>query len=233
MTNRFRVIPIAILFIALPLSFGYFRNDALAAEESSASWDALMQEVGVLYREGNYELAFERAKQALDLARELYGEEHENVATSLHNLAEIYRIREEMDDAKDLYRRAIALYEKIFGVNSARLTAPLNNLAYIHVMLGENEEAEAMLDRVLEIGFRTLGWTHPRMLTYAQNAASYFASQGNHAKAIALYEKILLMKESQPDADEAELRGLRTAIEQLKEAQLASPAEEAAPDTAI
>ena len=80
-----------------------------------------MTAFGLLYREGKFDEVFELAEKALEVAKEVYGNEHEHVATSIHNLAEMYRVREDLPKAKELYLQAISLYEKISGSHHARL----------------------------------------------------------------------------------------------------------------
>lgn len=73
--------------------------------QADVEWEALTKESMDLYeesqhinikeskdiREGKYERAVVIAKKALEVAEKNAGSDHPNVATSLHNLAELYR----------------------------------------------------------------------------------------------------------------------------------------------
>src|ERR1017187_4657932 len=51
------------------------------------------------------------ALKALNVAENTYGPNHPNVATSLYNLAELYRIQGQYAQAEPLYRRSLAIRE--------------------------------------------------------------------------------------------------------------------------
>ena len=58
---------------------------------ASIEWDILNEEAVKLYREANYSKAILVAEQALNVAEENVGPDHPNVATSLENIAVLYR----------------------------------------------------------------------------------------------------------------------------------------------
>lgn len=53
------------------------------AQAQQGEWKKLAQETESLYREGRYPQATARAKQALRVAEDTFGQEHPHVATSL------------------------------------------------------------------------------------------------------------------------------------------------------
>src|SRR5688572_16562999 len=54
-------------------------------------WEILDDEVKSLSKKGQYDRAVVVAKKALEVAEKAFGSNHLNVATSLNNLAELYR----------------------------------------------------------------------------------------------------------------------------------------------
>jgi tetratricopeptide (TPR) repeat protein len=70
-----------------------------------------------LYQAGKYAEAQEIAKRALAVAERRYGLDHPNVATSLNNLAELYRNQGMYGEAEPLYKRSLAIAEKALGPN--------------------------------------------------------------------------------------------------------------------
>ena len=64
---------------------------AFAQEGAGLEWRILNQEVTGLYRAGKYDRAVNVAKSALEVAEMNVGPYHPDVATSLNNLAELYR----------------------------------------------------------------------------------------------------------------------------------------------
>ncbi len=54
-------------------------------------------------------------QQALELWKRLLGDEHPDVATSLNNLAELYRSRGRYAEAEPLYKKALKMLEQLLG----------------------------------------------------------------------------------------------------------------------
>jgi len=61
------------------------------AASQSSERETLNQEVLTLYRQGQYDRAVVVAKKALELAKRELGLDHSTVATSLNNLALLYK----------------------------------------------------------------------------------------------------------------------------------------------
>ena len=82
---RHCIILLAAFSILLPVSSSVF------AEGADVEWDILNYEVKELYRTGKYGRAVVVAKKALEVAEENVGPYNPDVATSLNNLALLYR----------------------------------------------------------------------------------------------------------------------------------------------
>ena len=57
----------------------------------SAEWKKLNAETMSLYRQGDYDRAADVAKRALSVAERTMGPDHATVASSLNNLAQVYK----------------------------------------------------------------------------------------------------------------------------------------------
>ena len=60
-----------------------------------------------------------------------HGEEHPDVATSLNNLASLYKSQGHYSEAEPLYTQALALRRRILGEEHPDVANSLNNLAVI------------------------------------------------------------------------------------------------------
>jgi tetratricopeptide (TPR) repeat protein len=60
------------------------------------------------------------------------GENHPNVATSLNNLAGLYKSQGKYNEAESLYRRSLSIWEKQLGENHPLVATSLNNLAELY-----------------------------------------------------------------------------------------------------
>ena len=76
------------------------------AQGVGIEWDILNQEVMELYRTGKYDRAVVVAKKALEVAEKKVGPNHPSVATSLENLAALYRATKRDEEAESLEQRA-------------------------------------------------------------------------------------------------------------------------------
>jgi len=86
--------------ILILLIFG--TNMYVYADDAHIDWKALNEEVATLYRQGHVDRAVEAAKQSLYIAEKSFGPNHADVATSLNNLAWLYRVQGRYAEAEAL-----------------------------------------------------------------------------------------------------------------------------------
>ena len=86
------------------------------------------------YREGRYSDAVNSFQAAVKEA-EAFGPQDPRLATSLNNLAELYRLQGKFVDAEPLYKRSLAIREKSLGPEHPRVAGSLNNLAGLVVQM--------------------------------------------------------------------------------------------------
>ena len=127
------------------------------AQGAGIEWDILNQELMELYLTGKYDRAVVVAKKALEVAEKNVGPNHPDVAQSLNNLAELYRIQGQYAEAEPLYKRALAIDEKALGPNHSVVATDLNNVALLYYTQGQYAEAEPLLKRALAIDEKALG----------------------------------------------------------------------------
>ena len=78
---------------------------SVCAEGAGIEWEILNDEVRELYRTGQYARAVVVGKKALKVAEEIVGPDHPSVATTLNNLAALYRATGRNLEAQELERR--------------------------------------------------------------------------------------------------------------------------------
>lgn len=84
-------------------------------------------------------------RQALDVARELYDEEHAYVAITLCGLAAVRQARGDNADAERLFREALAVRQQLHAPNHWQVANAKSALAACLTSLGHYEEAERLL----------------------------------------------------------------------------------------
>jgi tetratricopeptide (TPR) repeat protein len=88
-------------------------------------------------------------REALAISRAAFGEEHENVAIGLTNLANALAEQQEFDDAETLHREALAIFRRFRNEEHEYVTDALNNVAGMLERQGRYEEAESLCSRIL------------------------------------------------------------------------------------
>ena len=140
----------AILFaLAFALLFG--ASSVAHASGAGIEWEILYQEAMELYRTGNYDRAVIVAQKALQVAEQNVGPNHPHVATSLNNLALLYKTRGDYASSVPLYKRSLAILEKALGPGHPNVATSLENLAALYRALKRDSEAEALEQRTARI----------------------------------------------------------------------------------
>ena len=117
--------------------------------------------------------------RALAIKEQHLGPQHPSTATSLNNLAGLYRRQGKYGDAEPLYVRALAIDEKALGAMHPDVAIDLNNLALLYGNQGKYGDAEPLYVRALAIHEQHLGPQHPNTatsLTIWQNCIGVRAS---------------------------------------------------------
>ena len=152
---------------------------SMPARAQGTEWKKLNDEVMSLYRQGDYERAVEAAKKALQVAEQAVGPDHPEVATSLNNLAMLYRVQGQYAQAEPLYRRSLAIREKALGPDHPDVATTLNNLAELYRVQGRYTQAEPLYKRLLAIREKALGPDHPEVASSLNTLAALYRARAS------------------------------------------------------
>lgn len=171
----------------------------------------LLHEAGAyLFHRMHYSQAQRFYRLALDLREEALGKEHPDVATSLNDLAWLYRYSSNYDQAKPLYQRALAIQEQ--RASTALIDAPnrehsdlatalndlattLNDLAWLYYNQGMYDEAEPLYQRALNLRQQMLPDDHPDVATSLNNLAWLYFKKGKYHEAEPLFNQALYIQQ--------------------------------------
>jgi CHAT domain-containing protein/Tfp pilus assembly protein PilF len=167
-----------------------------AAEQAVGRAEQLNQQVVELHRAGRYGEAIPLAAEVLRILTPLLGPEHPNVATSLNNLAELYRIQGNYGDAEPLLQRALRIRETALGPDHPRVATSLNNLAELYQNQGNYDAAEPLLQRALRIRETALSPDHPDIALSLNSLAELYYTLGNYDTAEPLFQQALQIQET-------------------------------------
>ncbi|MEA5517358.1 tetratricopeptide repeat protein [Limnoraphis robusta] len=155
----------------------------------------LHQQAYQLYEQGKYNEAIPLAERLLEIGQRLLGENHPYVATSLSNLAELYRLQGRYTEAEPLFIRELEMYQKLLGKEHPDVAQSLNNLANLYSSQGRYSEAEPLFIRALEMRQKLLGTEHPDVATSLNSLGELYTSQGRYNEAEPLVEQALEMRQ--------------------------------------
>ena len=140
-------------------------------------------------------------KACLQMTEKRYGVDHPDTATSLNNLAELYRAMGRYPEAEALYVRSLSICEQKLGVDHPNTARSLNNLALLYYAMGRYPEAEPLYVRSLSICEQQLGADPPHTATSLNNLAELYRAMGRYPEAEPLYVRSLSIYERQLGAD--------------------------------
>ncbi|MFM6589981.1 MAG: CHAT domain-containing protein [Microcystis panniformis] len=167
----------------------------VSPQDKLAEAERLTQQVIQLYQQGKYNEAIPLAEQALAIHKQQLGDNHPNTATSLNNLAELYRVQGRYSEAEPLYKEALSIWEQQLGDNHPLTALSLNNLAELYRVQGRYSEAEPLYHRSLAIFKQQLGDKHPKAGTSLNNLSVFYQSQDDIPQAINYRTQALAVEE--------------------------------------
>jgi tetratricopeptide (TPR) repeat protein len=130
----------------------------------------------------------------------MLGAEHPDTATSLNNLALLFKSQGDHDGARPLYERALAISEKVLGAEHPDTAITLNNLALLLQSQGDYAGARPLYERALAIREKVLGAEHPDTKNSASGAADVLDALGRADEAAALRACFGLVREAPASA---------------------------------
>ncbi len=127
--------------------------------------------------------ATEFATDALNLRRELLGEDHPEVASSLHMLGEIALCERRLEKAESYFTQALEKWEKFYGGSHTQVFQAVTSLAQLFAQQGRLTLAEQFHQRNLEALEDRYGAEHPILTETLLGLGRLCRSQGNLAAA--------------------------------------------------
>ncbi len=169
---------------------------AQTCAELIEEWELEFEEAAHLLSEkAEYAQAKPLYERALAIREKVHGKEHPSVATSLNNLAELYKAQSAYKQALPLYERALTIREKALGKKHPDVATSLNNLALLYDAAGEYEQAWQLHKRALSIRKKILGKRHPDVAESFNNLARLYVATGMYEEALYLYKRTLAIAE--------------------------------------
>ena len=142
-------------------------------------------------RLGRFDEADTQLREALTLRRQLFGDDHEQIADTLNALGEVRYDRGDFDGAERLYDEALRMRRRLFGPQHAAVATSLDNLGNIYQERGDWEEAEQAYRDALAIRREVLGPDHKDVASSLNNVGTSLHDREAYADAEEMYMESL------------------------------------------
>jgi tetratricopeptide (TPR) repeat protein len=144
--------------------------------------------IGSVYTaKGDLDSALGSFHEALDVQINALGEEHVEVAKTLHNIGVCHRHIGDWDEALDFYKRAYDIFEKVLGRDHLDSVRTLHNIGGVYRRKKEFEKAMDCFLEVLEVRRRLLGDDHPSVAITLVSMAAVLRRSGRKKEAQKFY----------------------------------------------
>jgi CHAT domain-containing protein len=130
-------------------------------------------------------------QKALDIRRQVLGEDHPDTARSYNNLAMNLHAQGKYAEAGPLLQKALDIWRQALGEDHPSTATGYNNVAMILNAQGKYAEAGPLYQKALDICRQVLGEDHPHTAGSYHNVAFNLHAQGKYAEAGPLYQKAL------------------------------------------
>jgi tetratricopeptide (TPR) repeat protein len=110
---------------------------------------------------------------------------------AFHSLGELYKDQGKLQEAEEMYQRALTGKEEALGREHMSTLSTVNNLGDIYNRKGELQEAEKMLQRALTGKEEALGPDHTSTLNTVHNLGNLYTDQGKLQEAMEMYRRAL------------------------------------------
>ena len=161
------------------------------AAEGNIRWRALNGLGLVAAARGDADAAGARYREALGIARALYGDTDVRVAEITNNLAVQAHARGDLAEAERLYREALRITRELQGERLPGYAAGLSNLANVLHSQGRLADARVEYERALALRLDLLGADHPDVAFTEVNYSLLLGEMGEHAAARDMADRAL------------------------------------------
>lgn len=142
---------------------------------------------GVYTSKGDLSAALTSFHEALDLQTNALGDNHLEVAKTLHNIGVCHRHNDEWDEALEYYEKAHKIFEYNLGKNHLDTARTLHNIGGVYRRKKMYVEAMECFKQVLNVRRKILGDDHPSVSIALVSIAAVLRRSGRKEEANKFY----------------------------------------------
>jgi tetratricopeptide (TPR) repeat protein len=174
------------------LEYGNYILKNISELKRDEKCSRLVYELGYLHDDTGYsKQAIEYYEQALSIDKQVYGDRHPTVATTLNNIGLAWDVLGDSKKAIEYYEQALSIDKEVYGDRHPTVARDLNNIGLAWDVLGDSKKAIEYFEQALSIGKQVYGDRHPSVATYLNNIGGAWYALGDSKKAIEYFEQAL------------------------------------------
>lgn len=152
-------------------------------------------QISALYQMNKFDEAIALSKKALEESRKKLGKEHKQTITILSNLAAIYFINGDNEEAASRWRDLLKIYEKLNGQDSKEVAHVVSQLGTVSTKLRDYDSIQIYFKRALEIREKIYGAEHDLVAQSLLNLGQAYLTEREYKKAEPLLQRALEISE--------------------------------------
>lgn len=158
-----------------------------------------------LFKEEKYDEALPLATRVLAIREKSLAADHQLIASSLTNLAEIYVKQKKFKEAEALLQRLLSITVKRSGAESLPVATVLHRLGMVQFREHDTVAAESSLLRALSLREKLLPPDNVELALSLFSLAEYYAGRADYKRAAPLYQRALAIWEKKLDKKDPQL----------------------------
>jgi serine/threonine-protein kinase len=163
-------------------------NRRLGDEEARKRGAIDLNNLGlVLHEQGRLAESDSVYREALVRQREIFGDVHPEIATTLYNYGQLQRTLGDYARAEEIARQVVEMDEKLIGADHPDIAYSKVSLAVLLQRRGDFEGARVLLEDALALRVRVLGPEHQNTAFSINAVARLHHEMGDYARAESLY----------------------------------------------
>lgn len=140
-------------------------------------------------KQGNARNALEYYFNALEIWRNNFGEDYNQIADCLNNMGCLYESDENYAQALDCHEKALAIRLKKLPKNHSDIGASYNNIGNIYFFLAQYDLALENYEQSYKIKCESLPAQHPSLASTLENIGLVYEKQGSYEEALTYYSE--------------------------------------------
>ena len=188
----------------------------------------LLDVISQSYRNlGEYRLSLQLAEEALSLRKEFLTPPHEDLAGSMHNLAQAHAYLSDNASAETLHVQALGMRRALYDGDHPEIATSLDHYADVLFEEGDYAAAETLYVEALAVRRRLYGDRHEEVATSLNSVATILFYLGRPQEAEPLFQEALairraLLDHRHPDVASS-INNLAVILDELGDPTSAEP----------